>query len=58
MPAPTDLPPDNDNLFVTQDGPEPGPSYASRRHRATEMLVTIAGLIVLCAICAYLLLKW
>lgn len=58
MPAPSDLPPDNDDLFVIQVGPELGPSYNGRRRRATEMLVTIAGLIVLCALCAYILLKW
>lgn len=54
----TDLPPQADDLLVIEETPKRLLPYSSRRRRATELLVTLAGLIVLSALCAYILEKW
>lgn len=51
----TDLPPDGDDLFVLgQDKPP----YPIRRRRAVTVVVTAAWMVLMSALCAYILIKW
>lgn len=55
MSTPANLPPPDDELLLIE--PDPPLTTAARRQRALEMAITIAVLVVLCVVCAWLLLK-